>query len=160
LADDKLLEVYKQHLSAQDKLGYFLLAVTASAIAFAVQKSEGVRISSSAIPLAAAGISWAFSFYFGIRRIRWTIVTLYANIALLQFQTGVHPQQPSGAIELQAAIQGIREAAKTNMDGAESSGKKQDWLFICGTALFIVWISLRMYISTFGSLQFMGVCIK
>lgn len=158
--DDDLIEVYRQHKSAQDKLTYFLLAVTASAIAFAVQKSEGINISTSMIPLGLSGISWALSFFYGIRKLMWTIAVLYANMGLLQLKNGIHPNQPNHPDEVKAAIQGIRNAANQNIDGAERSSKRQSGLFIFGTVCFIVWIVLKMIISTYGSIQVHGIIIK
>ena len=66
MADEALLEMIRQHRTGQDKYSYFLLAVTASAVAFAVQKTDGLGITYSLIPLGAAVLLWGLSFYFGL----------------------------------------------------------------------------------------------
>ena len=67
MADNELMEMHKQHRTGQDKYIYFLLAVAASGIAFSVEKTTGLKLNWSMLPLGAAVILWAISFYFGVK---------------------------------------------------------------------------------------------
>ena len=46
MSNDGIRELWLQHRAGQDKYTYFLLAVTASAIVFAVQKTMSARTAS------------------------------------------------------------------------------------------------------------------
>ena len=59
--DQELMEIHKQHRTGQDKYTYFLLAVTASAVAFSVQKTSGLVLSWSLLPLGIAVLTWGTS---------------------------------------------------------------------------------------------------
>jgi len=60
--DSEIFELYKQHQTGQDKYTYFLLATAAAAIAFAVQKTEGLRLSWWLLPSGAAILCRGASF--------------------------------------------------------------------------------------------------
>jgi hypothetical protein len=53
--------------TAKDKYTYFLLAASASAIAFSISQTREDALAWSQLPLAIAVLCWAFSFYFGCR---------------------------------------------------------------------------------------------
>ena len=89
---NEIFEMYKQHRAGQDKYTYFLLATAAAAIAFAVQKTEGLLISWWLLPVAFAILFWGVSFYYGCKHINWAQTAIQANYNLLQLNQGVHPQ--------------------------------------------------------------------
>lgn len=51
---DSIREINKAHLASADKYTYFLLAAAETAIGFAVQKTEGAKLSWSLLPVALA----------------------------------------------------------------------------------------------------------
>jgi hypothetical protein len=59
-ANEKLLEVYRTHLEAQDKYAYFLVA-NGAAIGLAVTQTQGSALAWSQLSLAAAVLSWGAS---------------------------------------------------------------------------------------------------
>lgn len=150
MADDALIEIHRQHRTGQDKYTYFLLAVTASAVAFAVQKTAGLKITYSLIPLGAAVLLWGLSFYFGVKNLLWIQTSIYANYSLLQLQTGVHPEQPDHPQMLEAAIQGVKSALESNVNKAQFYGVWQFRLLIAGAILFVVWHVLEMVLRTYA----------
>ena len=89
MVDNDLIEIHRQHRTGQEKYTYFLLAVTASAIAFAVQKTSGLKLTWSMVPLGLAVVLWGLSFYFGCKNLLWVQTAIYANYSLLQLQKGV-----------------------------------------------------------------------
>lgn len=70
MSDESLIEIHRQHRTGQDKYTYFLLAVTASAVAFAVQKTDGLKITYSLILLGATVLLWGGSFYCGVKNLK------------------------------------------------------------------------------------------
>ena len=58
LSDPELLELHKEHRAGQDKYAYFLLGVVASAIAFTVNKTTGLKVTCTDIPLALSVLCW------------------------------------------------------------------------------------------------------
>jgi hypothetical protein len=110
MANQDLMEIHRQHSTGQDKYTYFLLAVTASAVAFAVQKTSGLKITYSLFPLAFAVLLWGVSFFFGCKNLLWVSASISANYSLLQLHKGVHADQPNHPQLLEAAIQGVRSA--------------------------------------------------
>ncbi len=149
MTEQGILELYKQHREGQSKYIYFLLAAAASAVAFAVQKTSGAKLSWSMIPLGLATLSWGLSFYCGCKNLLWVQTAIFANYSLLQLKSGIHPEQPPHPQLLAAAEEGVRSAVKTNIEGAEFHAKWQFRLFILGGILFIAWHILDMVLRTY-----------
>jgi len=143
-----LIEIHKQHRAGQDKYTYFLLAVTASAIAFSVQKTTNLILSWSMLPLALAVLLWGTSFFFGCKNLHWVQASIYANYSLLQLQKGVHRNQPNHPQLVEAAIKGVDSAIETNVDNADFYAKWQFRLLIIGAVLFLIWHVIEMAIRT------------
>jgi hypothetical protein len=134
----------KTHLSnqltdAQSKYTYFLLAVAASAIALAVQRTTGKTLNWNMIPLGSAVFCWAGSFFSGCRNRAYFSSTLYANAALLQIQDGTHPGVPFHPDAVKAASDGVRKAAESNSSMANFWGHMQFRLLVFGAVCFLVW---------------------
>jgi hypothetical protein len=47
MPSEQQIEIYRQHRTAQDKYGYFLLAAAGAAIAFAVNQTQGAKLAWS-----------------------------------------------------------------------------------------------------------------
>ena len=143
MGDNVLVGLSKQHRAGQDKYAYFLLAVAASAVGFAVQKTTGVGVQWSQLPLAVATGLWLTSFFFGCRHLLWSQAALYANASLIKLRKGIHPDQPVHPSS-DAAIQGVRSAMTQNADDAAFYGKWQFLLLVIGAVFFLVWHVLEM----------------
>jgi len=148
MTEQRILELYKQHREGHSKYTYFLLAAAASAVAFAVQKTSGEKLSCSMIPLGLATISWGLSFYCGCKSLLWAQAVILANYDLLQLKSGTHPEQPPHPQLSQAAEEGVMSAIMTNMDGAAIHGRWQYRLLILGGVLFLIWHILDMVLRT------------
>ena len=116
MGNEVLIELYKQHRVGQDKYAYFLLAVAASAVGFAVQKTTGVGVQWSQLPLAVATGLWVMSFFFGCKHLLWSQAALTANIDLI----------------------------KNMLSKAMFYGKWQFLLLVIGAVFFLVWHVLEM----------------
>ena len=54
MSDENLRQLHDQLRTAQDKYTYFMLAAAASAVAFAVTRTDGLLLSWSMVPLGLA----------------------------------------------------------------------------------------------------------
>lgn len=148
MADNELMEMHKQHRIGQDKYSYFLLAVAAAGIAFSVEKTTGQKLSWAMLPLGAAVILWAISFYCGCKNLYWVQTSISANYSLLQLQKGVHSNQPEDPQKLESAKRGVSSALDSNIKKAAFYDKLQFLLLIFGALCFITWHIVKMIIST------------
>jgi hypothetical protein len=149
MANDDLLELFRQHRESQDKYAYFMIAVAGSAIAFAIQKSESAEMTWPLLPLGLAILSFALSFCCGLKRLEWTSAALRANLAWLQLRRGTYPGQPPPGESTEAAISGTWSALEKNSEKAHVNSRWQmRWLF-SGVVLFVIWHALDIYLFTF-----------
>lgn len=146
--NDGIRELWLQHRFGQDKYTYFLLAVTASAIAFAVQKTGDAVFAWTLAPLGLAVLAWGGSFYCGCKNLIWVQTALMANYNLLQLKAGVHPQQPDHPELSAAAMRGTGNAMNINVDRAQSYALSQFRLAIAGAVLFLLWHIVEIYDRT------------
>ena len=136
---EKIMELHKQHRESQSKYTYFILAVAASAIAFAVQKTSGSTYTWFQLPLGGAITFWSLSFYYGCRNIDWVQTAVMANQSLLSLYDGVHPEQPETNEETKIAIAGTMKALMLNVETAKKCGDRQFNYLVIGAILFILW---------------------
>ena len=151
MSSNELLELHKRHQIGQEKYTYFLLAVTASAVTFAIQKTDGLIITLSLLPLGGAVLLWGLSFYFGIKNLLFVQTALGANYSLLQLDKGVHADQPDHPQVCEVAIRGIKSAIESSVKKAQFYGIWQFRLLITGAALFVLWHILEMILRTSAS---------
>jgi hypothetical protein len=148
MSENGIRELWLQHRAGQDKYTYFLLAITASAIAFAVQKTSDATFSWTLAPLGLAVLAWGGSFYCGCKNLIWVQSALMANYNFLQLRQGVHPQQPDHPALSEAAMRGTHSALNTNVDRAQPHALSQFRLAIAGALLFLAWHIVEIYART------------
>ncbi len=151
MADNDALEIYKQHRAAYDKYSYVLLAIAASAVGFAVQKSEGHVLSWSILPLGLSVFSFGLSFWCGVRTIQRVVATLGATYHLILLQTGKHRDQPRAGDPLDGATSEVRGVADQSADDAKTFSQWQYRFLILGSVLFLAWHILLMYQDTINA---------
>ena len=147
MVEEKELEVYRQFRASQDKYTYFLLAVSGSAIAFALNRAEDRSISLYLIPWGIALLLWALSFYFGCQHLAFMGSTLYANFELLKVKSGTHPKVGSHPGKIEAASEGISDAIQKNGNKAASYRKLQFVFIILGVISYVIWQLIEMSIK-------------
>lgn len=144
-------EVWNALRVAQEKYTYFMLAISASAIAFSVQKTELSIFDWSLFPVGVAVILWGASFYCGCRCLIWISATLGANYSLLQLSNRTHSMQPPEGEPLEAAYQGSERAMRQN---SQQAGRYSIWQFrliIAGAVAFLIWHVLEIVARTTAS---------
>jgi hypothetical protein len=148
MSDDLLIETYRQHRTSQDKYIYFMLAASASAIAYALNRAQDRSLSLILIPWGVALLLWGFSFYFGCMHLVYVNSTLFANIQLIRVQKGIHPGAGTDPQVIEAASDGIRSAMESNSNKANRLGHLQFWFFILGVLTYIAWQVSEMYVRS------------
>lgn len=146
--NDGIKELFRHHREFQNKYAYFLLAVAASGIAFAIQKSEGAYMAWPLAPLGLAVLNFGASFFLGMRQIEFVGALLAANYSYLQLLSGVHPDQPPNDETLQAATNGVKRAMNRNMNRAETAATWQIRSLLAGFLFFVIWHILDIHIRT------------
>jgi hypothetical protein len=149
MADNELLEMYKQHSVGQDNYTYFLLAAAAAAIGFGINKTDGSKLTYWLLPVAISIVCWAISFFFGCRAIYWVQASLGANYSYVQLRYGAHPKQPTDPIGAQQAMQGVQHAISHNRGKAQFYANWQFNILIIGFIFFLLWRILEMIRITF-----------
>jgi len=139
MANDNLLEVYRQLRIAQDKYTYFLLAAAGAAIALAINQTQDSTLTWSQLPLAAAVLCWGLSFFFGCRHLAYVSSTLYANAELIKVESGDHPDLGKHPQLMSAASEGIRQAINDNSESANSFSHWQFRFLVTGALFYIAW---------------------
>ncbi|MDP3799106.1 MAG: hypothetical protein Q8R06_18510 [Polaromonas sp.] len=142
--DNAISDLHKAHQTGQQKYTYFLLAAAGAAVGFAVQKTEGLKLSLWLLPVALATVSWGASFFFGCRHLIWVQTTIYANFNLLQLTQGSHPEQPSHPAGVEAAVRGVKSALENNGNKAQFYAVWQFRLLVTGAVFFIAWRVIEM----------------
>ncbi len=148
MSDDRIIEMHRQLRTAQDKHTYFLLAVTAAAVAYAIKLTSNSTISFSMIPLAVAVLCWGISFFCGCHQLKYLSSSLYANYELLRVQKKEHPQCGSDPEIIAAASEGIKQAIESNSNKITFYANLQFRLLIAGAISFVTWHIIEMLIRT------------
>ena len=141
MADNERIELSKLYVAGESRYSYFLLAAAASAIAFAVQKTSGLRLSWYEIPLAFAVVCWGISFYFGCRCVNLMQGAMFMNISMLELSSvrSGNPEELKGRIKL------VLSEMNGMNDKATAYDRWQFRLLITGAILFLAWHVLGMY---------------
>ena len=146
---DGVLELFRQHRDFNNRFIYFLLAVAASGVAFAIQKSENAALEWPLIPLGLAVVSFGLSFYFGISTLRKVGAALGGNYSLLQLKVGAHPGQPPAGEATEAAVKGTYRAIEESLNDAQKFSYRQIRLLFTGGIFFVVWHVLDLYLKSY-----------
>lgn len=147
MASDNEMEIYKQHRASQDKYVYFLLAAAGASIAFALNQTKGLPLSTSQMPLALAIAAWGLSFTAGCARVAAVDLMLNLNQDLLRIQTGQH-ELLSHPNEIPVAIASVKEMLERANRRSVRSLKWQYRFLICGAVSYIGWHIYEMYLRS------------
>jgi hypothetical protein len=145
MIDEKIDSLYKQIVEKHDKYAHLLLAVTASAIAFSVQKTGNAKLAWSLIPMGFAILSWGSSLYCGYKTLICTQNSMKATYSLLQISKGVHVDQPNSDQELAIAKKAGIDVIKENTEKAYLFEIWQYRLLIIGAICFLIWHILGIW---------------
>ena len=103
MTDDYLIEMYRQLRTRQEKYVYFMLAASASAIAYALNRAQDRSLSFIHIPWGVALFLWGISFYFNYMHLEYVNSTLFANVEFVRIQKETHPEVGTNPQVIEAA---------------------------------------------------------
>ena len=146
MTSDPELEIYRALREAQNKYAYFLLAAAGTAIALALNQTQGAALHLSQVPLAVAILSWGLSFFFGYRHLAYVSSTLYSNAQHFRAERGQHPAVGSDPQRVAVASAAFMAAAEENANRGNRFGRLQFHLFVSGAVFYIGWHVLEMYL--------------
>jgi hypothetical protein len=137
-------ELRLQFRQQQEKFVYYIIALSVSAIAFSIYRTNGEHLKFTQIPLALAVLSWGISIYCGISFLKYSISILYNNNTYyeIKFDQTENPELKN--IKLEAMKEGILESVETSSRYFKWQGR----LFYSGMILFIVWHITEMYFNS------------
>lgn len=151
MPSDVQLEVYRQFRAAQEKYSYFLLTAAGAAIALVVNQTQGTMLAYSQLPLAAAVVLWAISFYCGCRHLSSIESSLFANHALLIVEAGDHPDVGQHPQRIGAASEGIREAMDSHSRTSLFFARWQFRCLLLGAACYVGWHIYEMWLLSLST---------
>ncbi len=139
-------EIQRQFRQQQEKYVYYILALTVSAIGFGIYKTSGLPLKWSQIPLGLSVICWSISIFFGLNFLKYVIGNLYLNNEYFEILAGINPDFGNTTWQIEANIEGLKLAMKSDEKTAEKYFDWQGKLFFIGVVLFILWHILEMYL--------------
>jgi hypothetical protein len=123
-------ELSKSHAEELSKYTYFLLATSATAITYALEKLEGLKFSPSLLPVIIAVALWTMSFYCGIRHIK-----------ILRDHMAINAK----CLAADASNEAILEKLDPLDLKAEQASKYQFRCIAIGGAFYVIWRFAEMY---------------
>lgn len=133
--EEIILKRFWQH---QEKYVYYLIALSVTAIGYAIVNTKGEPLKWAQIPLGLSIISWAVSIYCGLSFLRYIGGGLSANKDYLVAQK----------VGLSTKAAGIRIEIESISDRIELLGAWQDYSFYSGITLYLLWHIIEMYLLT------------
>jgi hypothetical protein len=128
-------DLEKAHHAGHERYAYFLLAAAGAAVAFAVQKTEGVALSWWLAPVAVATLFWGLSFFFGCKAVWWSQAILRSEIYIARTRSddGLSEEQK------RQSISNHWLALDPKLAKAALYANLQFWLLFAGGVLFCLW---------------------
>lgn len=144
-ATSKLYDIVDQ---SQQRYVYFLLAIAAASIAFAVSQTNGLPLSKSQIPLGLAVLLWSGSFFAGCRNRLFHASAIRLNFELLKVRDGAHELAGKHPQKMAIGADFLKEEIKKAQQPVMRYGRWQFWLYVFGSISFILWHVYEMWLRT------------
>jgi hypothetical protein len=134
LNEERIERLIFQNKGLAEKYVYYLLAVDAACVAFAIDQSKSLTLTEVQIPLGLAVYFWGASFIYGLIQIQ--KFERYITLNVIQLKLAVKKSYMNQ--------EQFRELNSLD-DKLGSYRYKQNLLFALGILSFIVWSVLRMH---------------
>jgi hypothetical protein len=136
-------DLIRQFRDQQQKYTYYLVALCVASIAFSVNKTTGLPLSASQIPLGLALLSWSASIFCGLTFITRITSSLYTNVQL----ANEHDKLQSAA-EKRYFETLVETKMKPLSDKTTKLYAWQTKTFYMGIVFFVAWHVYEMYLLT------------
>lgn len=137
------LELQKQFKAAQEKYIYFLLAVSASAIGYAITQLKVEPFNLNHIAFGISILLWALSFMCGLKFIEFTADSTFKNMLYLSFKRELK-NSPNYAELVSNYKSDLYEKSEATMKRLALYGGLQSNLLLLGALSYICWHALMM----------------
>jgi hypothetical protein len=145
---DAELELNKRHSDLQQKYAFFLLTAVGACIGFAITQTTNTPLNWSKLPLGLAFILWGLSFNLGCGYLRVKDSAIQANVELIKFTTGKHPNAGSDSVRISKGANAMREMLTKYRKKSSLLYKWQLRTLQLGVFSYVVWhvyeMSLRV----------------
>jgi hypothetical protein len=148
--EQEKIELYRQLTEQQQKFTYYLIALCVTSIGFSIYLTMGKPFSINYIPLGFAIVSWGSSIFLGLKYLKYMMSIINANIEYLNIKSGQHPHAGRNPELIKAGMEGVMNAMDSNIKKASLFFRWQNYLFITGMILFIVYHIISMYLKSVG----------
>jgi len=136
---DRLHENTNQFYAFREKYTYYVLAINAACIGFAVSLTKDATLSWSLVPLAIALILWMTSFYLGIKKLQISEMIIGRTFNMIEAKLY---NEPSSHNEHSKNLTILYKKYERNT-------KFKMTCFYIGVIIFIFWNILNIYLRTF-----------
>ena len=143
---DFSVELVRQLRTGQQKYDYWLMAVAASSIAFALHTTAGSPLRYSQIPLRLAVIAWSVSFFAGCAVQNWVHASLHVNHGLLRIGAGLDPLAGQHPGKIAIGMGTMKSFLEENNTKTALWSKCQFRFLIAGAVCYVAWHVLGMWI--------------
>ena len=141
-------EVIRRLGTVQDKLDYWLMAVAASAIAFAIHQTHGSALRWSLLPLGIAVGTWAVSFFAGCRRQSWIQAGLHTNLGRLRIEGGMDPLAGTNPEKIALGLETLESIFDKQSSKGQCWARVQFRALVVGAVCYLLWHVVEMWITT------------
>lgn len=139
------LELSKQFKASQERYVYFLLAVSASAIGYAMTQSKVEPIEWIHLPLGLSVLFWAASFLAGLRFVEYSTSVTFQNQNYIAFKRELRSFPEEQAVELLLKFKSkVNNTVGRQVGRMKFYGSLQSLCLLFGALLYILWHILRM----------------
>ena len=145
---ERQLEDIKAFRSKQQKLRYYIIALSVASIGFSISKTIGAPLRFSQLPLSFAVLSWAISIYLGLRHLARATGSLYTDIQYVSILRGKHRLTGKDPEKIKSFTDEIHKIQNEGSVKSKKIGNWSDNLFYLGIVLFLVWHILEMFLRT------------
>lgn len=140
-------DLIKQFREQQQKYAYYIIALCVAGIGFAVQKTMGVPLKQTQIPLGVSILCWGISIYCGLQFLGVQIAGLYKNSELINISEGRNPISGTHPQKIKIGVETILEIMEGDSSVAMRLAQWQNRLFYFGILCFVAWRVWEMYLT-------------
>lgn len=142
--NDELNELTFKLRDSQQKYGYYLIAISVTAVAYSTNLTLDKKINNDMILLGIAIFLWLSSAFFGLKFLKSLKNHDSSNIEILQAEAGVHPLSGTHPEKIKLVIDTVNGIMDSDSIKLKIYRSLQEWMLYFGVISFIAWRILAM----------------
>lgn len=140
-------DLIKTFREQQQKYAYYIIALCVAGIGFGVQKTIGMPLRQTQIPLGVSILCWGISIYCGLQFLGVQIAALYKNSEIINIAEGRSKIAGNHPEKIKIGIDTISKIIEGDSEVASGLAKWQNRLFYLGILCFVAWRIWEMYLT-------------